>query len=63
VTNNRKSMPAHLRDHPAQGWHVPGVIVMNDKMSIGETVDQLYLIWAASTTDEYLDRMVYLPLR
>jgi hypothetical protein len=56
VTNNRKSMPAHLRDHPAQGWHVPGVIVMNDKMSIGETVDQLYLIWAAST-------MVYLPLR
>jgi len=63
VTNNRKSMPAHLRDHLAQGRHLPGILVMNDKMSIGETVDQLYLIWVASTGDEYLDRMVYLPLR
>jgi len=40
VTNNRKSMPPHLQDYLAQGWHVPGILVMNDKMSIGETVER-----------------------
>ncbi len=63
VTNNRASMPPHLANHLAQGRHIPGVIVMNDKLTIGETVEQLWLIWAASDAREYLDNMVYLPLR
>ncbi len=63
VTNNRKSMPIHLRDHLAQGRHIPGIIVMKDNMSVGETIEQLWLIWAVSTENEYFDRMVYLPLR
>jgi hypothetical protein len=36
---------------------------MNDKMEIGDTLDELWLIWAASREDEYRDRLVYLPLR
>jgi len=63
VTNNRASMPQHLTDHLAQGRHIPGILVLNDKMSVRETIEELLLIWAASTEDEYTDRMVYLPLR
>lgn len=63
ATNNRKSMPVHLRDHLAKGRHIPGIIVLNDDMSIAETIEQLRLIWAASAEEEYRDTLLYLPLR
>lgn len=62
VTNNRKSMPRHLRDHLTEGQHVPGIIELNRKMSIGETIEELLLIWGVSKEDEYRDRIVHLPL-
>ena len=55
-------MPRHLRDHLLQGRSVPGILVLNNKMGIGETIEELCLIWAASEEDEYRDRMIYLPL-
>jgi len=62
VTNNRKSMSPHLGAHLAQGRHVPGIITLNDEMSIGETIEELILIAEASLADEYWDRIVYLPV-
>ncbi len=62
VTNNRKSMPHHLRDHLAEGRHVPGILELNPKMGVSETIEELLLIWGASDADEYLDTLIYLPL-
>jgi hypothetical protein len=62
VTNNRKSMPQHLQDHLAKGQHVPGILELNPQMSIGDTIEELFLIWGASDADEYLDTLIYLPL-
>jgi len=63
VTNNRRSMPQHLRDHLESGGHIPGILIMNSKMSVGETIDELLLIWGASTVEEYQDRIVHLPIK
>ena len=62
VTNNRKSMPRHLTDHLAQGRHMPGIFILNPDMSMGDTIDELILISGASFSDEYSDRISYLPL-
>jgi len=62
VTNNRKSMPVHLSDHLAAGEHVPGILELNPNMSIGETIEELWLIWGASEVQEYQDRIAYLPI-
>ncbi|MCB0194661.1 MAG: DUF5615 family PIN-like protein [Anaerolineae bacterium] len=62
VTNNRKSMPRHLQDHLDEGRHVPGIFELNPKMGVGETIEELLMIWAASQPDEYRDRIIYLPL-
>ncbi|GAK51655.1 hypothetical protein U14_02900 [Candidatus Moduliflexus flocculans] len=62
VTNNRKSMPDHLAAHREAGRHIPGILELNPKMSIGETIDELILIWGASEPDDYRDMIVYLPL-
>jgi len=62
VTNNRHSMPAHLREHLAQGCHAPGIFVLGANMSIGETIEELLLIWGASAEPEYHDRISFLPV-
>ena len=62
VTNNRKSMPRHLRDHLAQGGHIPGIIEMNPGMTNQEIIEELLLIWAISTAEEYRDQIVYMPV-
>jgi len=62
VTNNRKSMPVHLADHIAEGRHVPGVLILGAKLSIGQNLEELVLIAEASFEDEYQDRIVHLPL-
>lgn len=62
VTNNRSTMPVHLAEHLAQGHHIPGILILNPKLSIGETMDELILIADASFDEEYLDQIVNLPL-
>jgi hypothetical protein len=42
VTNNRKSMPRHLKEHLAKGRHIPAIFELNPNMSIGETIDELW---------------------
>jgi len=61
VTNNRTSMPVHLRDHLAHGRHVPGILIAPDPAHIGALIEVLILIWGAGFPDEYRDRITYLP--
>ena len=63
ITNNRASMPVHLTDHLNIGHHVPGIIQLPRRMSIGPILDELLLIWGAGLPDEFRDQIVYLPLR
>jgi len=62
VTNNRKSMPRHLNSHLAAGRHILGIIALNPVMSVGDTLDDLWLIAALANEIEYRDRIVYLPV-
>ncbi len=55
-------MPVHLRDHLAAGLHVPGIFILNPGMTMGETVEELALIWDASEPEEYVDLLTYLPM-
>jgi hypothetical protein len=61
ITNNRASMPEHLTRHLENGRHIPGVFILNDKMTMGQTAEALYLIWAASLPGEYTDFILHLP--
>jgi hypothetical protein len=62
VTSNRKSMPPHLQNHLAQERHVPGILVLNPRMSVGETIEERVLIWGTSAEEEYLDRISFMPV-
>lgn len=62
VTNNRTSMPVHLTEHIAAGRHVPGIFILNPKLSMGQTIEDLIFVAEASFENEYQDRIVNLPV-
>jgi hypothetical protein len=62
VSRNRRTMPVHLRNHLAEGRHVPGVLLIRRHYTWGQVMDDLQLVWDASSSDEYRDRIEYLPL-
>ncbi len=62
ITNNRKSMPAHLAKHLSEKHHMPGIITLNLEMGIGDAVEELILIAEVGNPGEYQDRIVYLPV-
>lgn len=62
VTNNRTSMPVHLVDHINAGRHVPGIFILNPKLSMGQNIDELIVVAEGSFDNEYQDQIVNLPL-
>ena len=62
VTNNRRSMPVHLTEHLEQNSHIPGIFILNSKLSIGQNIELLLLIYEASFDNEYQDIIYNLPV-
>lgn len=63
VTNNRSTIPVHLRSHLEGGRHVAGIVMLPKRMrNVGAILDDLLLIWGAKLPDEFEDQIVYLPL-
>ena len=62
VSRNRRTMPAQLREHLTQGGHIPGMLLLRKRISTGELIAELLLIWHASEPEEYQDHIRYLPL-
>jgi hypothetical protein len=62
VTENRRTIPTHLTERWAAGRHIPGIFWVRPGVGIGRVIEELYLIWVASTGEEYQDRAVFIPL-
>jgi Domain of unknown function (DUF5615) len=62
VTNNRRSMPAHLTDHLNNAQHIPGIFALKPKSSFGEILTDLILIAEVDAPIEFSDRITYIPL-
>ena len=63
VTNDPNTIPKHLLDHLSAGHHVPGIIIVNSNVPTGTILDDLILIAGASNEDEYIDQIVFIPLK
>lgn len=63
VTNNRTSMPVHLNDYLMEKERfLPGIFILNPKMSVGETIEELAIIALVAEEGEYKNCISYLPL-
>ena len=61
VTHDHATMPKYfgefIRTTPS-----PGLIVVPQSLAVREVVDGLILIWAATQPEEWVNRIVYLPI-
>jgi hypothetical protein len=62
VTRNRRTMPTHFAKFLEAGGHVPGILMVGEDFSMAQLVEDLILIWGVSETEEWRDRLIYLPL-
>src|SRR2546421_1792103 len=44
VTNNRKTMPRHLREHLEAGRHIPGILTIDLEAPIGIVIEELLTV-------------------
>ncbi len=61
VTNNRASMDIHLAAHYAAGGQHWGILRLREWAPLGTVIEALYLIWAASEAEEWLDYSDWIP--
>jgi len=62
VTFNRASMPDHIKAHWASGGHLWGIIWIRSNTPVGLLAKELFLIWEASESEEWIDRLSWIPL-
>jgi predicted nuclease of predicted toxin-antitoxin system len=63
ITHDRGTMPHFFRERISLGKSTPGMFLVSQQDAIGEIVESLLLVWAASQAEEWQNLIAYLPLR
>jgi Domain of unknown function (DUF5615) len=61
ISRDRSTMPQHRDAHFAAGRHTWGIILMREGFALARYVQDVLLIWHATTQDEWIDRTDYIP--
>jgi len=62
VSHDFQTMPRHFGEFlEAQGFS-PGVFLVKQYSPVGDVIDELVLVWAASDADEWKNRILEVPL-
>lgn len=61
ISHDCKTMPSEFAEF-ITSHQSSGVIIVSRKLSIEATIEELLLIWAASSAEEWVNRIAKLPL-
>jgi hypothetical protein len=61
VSQDRRTMPAHFARYVTEA-RSPGVILLRGAVPIAAAIEELVLIWNASDAEEWVGRLVWIPL-
>lgn len=61
VSHDRRTMPLEFAEFIVN-FRSAGVIIVSRRLSIEAVIEELLLIWSASTAEEWIDRIAKLPL-
>jgi len=61
VSHDQSTMPQHFAAF-TQNQPSAGLLIVPQHLSYAVVVEELLLIWAASETEEWINRIAYLPL-
>lgn len=63
ISRDIKTIPTFAHERVAAGLAMPGVLVLPPAVSMAVAIDDLSMIAGATDAEEWVDRVVYLPLR
>ena len=61
VSQDRRTMPAHFARYLVTAQS-PGVVLLREAIPISAAIEELILIWSASEAEEWIGRLVWIPL-
>ncbi|HXG68185.1 MAG TPA: DUF5615 family PIN-like protein [Blastocatellia bacterium] len=61
VSHDESTMPQHFADFITSQTSA-GLLIVSQELPLNLVVEELVLIWAASTADEWVNRICYLPI-
>ena len=61
VSQDRRTMPAHFARFRKEA-NSPGAIILREAIPIADAIEELVLIWSASEAEEWVGRLVWIPL-
>lgn len=62
VSQDRRTMPAAYFARISADARSPGVLLVREATPISTVIEELVLIWNASDAEEWVDRLVWIPL-
>ena len=63
VSHDFRTMPRHFATFLSTGRSTPGVFLVKQRTPLADVIEELVLIWTASEPEEWVDRIVEIPLR
>jgi hypothetical protein len=61
VSHDRSTMPAHFAQFLTTRPN-PGLIIVDQDLDIGRSIEELLLIWTATDIEEWQDKIGYVPI-
>lgn len=61
ITHDRKTMPSEFADFVISGEST-GVLIVSRNLAFETVIEELVLIWSASSAEEWVNRIAKLPL-
>src|SRR5258708_882989 len=61
ISNDRRTMVAHF-ERFIESRSSPGLVIVPQDLDIGSAIEDLLVMWAASESEEWQNRVGYLPL-
>jgi predicted nuclease of predicted toxin-antitoxin system len=61
ISHDVNTMPHFFREMLARGEQTAGIILISQLASFHEAIEALLLVWEASTPEEWVDHLEFLP--
>ena len=62
LTDNRKSMPEHIKAHWNNGGYIWGLFWLSPNATFREIAEDLVLIWETTEAEEWKNQLIWIPL-
>lgn len=62
MTHDRATLPHFAYERVVAGEPMPGVFVINDRLPVGQAIEEILLVATCSEASEWMGKVLYMPL-